>query len=95
MFRLLQGHLQAVELQKYYTSQKINVYLPGSLRYRLHSVTKQGVISVSDWVFWRWLLDIVKDESLEIVVDVENGQQNALKYILIFISCDGSYMFRQ
>jgi hypothetical protein len=32
VFRPLRGHLQAVELQKYYTSQEvINVYLPESL----------------------------------------------------------------
>jgi hypothetical protein len=68
MFQPLRGHLQAVELQKFYTSQKVNVYLPGILRYHLYSVTKQGVISVGDWVLWRWLIDIVKDESLEIVV---------------------------
>jgi hypothetical protein len=27
--------------------------------------------------------------------NVENGKQNALNYILLFILCDGSYMFRQ
>jgi hypothetical protein len=30
-----------------------------------------------------------------IVQYAENDQQNALDYILLFISCDGAYMFRQ
>jgi hypothetical protein len=30
-----------------------------------------------------------------IIEYVENDQQNALSCILLFISCDGSYMFRQ
>jgi hypothetical protein len=30
-----------------------------------------------------------------IIEYVENDQQNALNYIPLFISCDGSYMFRQ
>jgi hypothetical protein len=30
-----------------------------------------------------------------IIEYVENDQQNALNYILLFILCDGPYMFRQ